>query len=187
MSILERFPEAKLLVTLRDPRAILAAQIALEQTRQRGTFSAYYVIAHWRVGADLARLISEGKLQGFVVAYEELVREPAAMMRRVCDYLEINFDPDIVLSPTKVGQPWSGNSAASGSFSRISAEPVTRWERELTQEEIGWVEWHCADLMTAFGYAPRLSRRSLGHWAKPIRGERPKEYLKSRAYSLLRR
>ncbi|MEY2546149.1 MAG: hypothetical protein QOG48_1266 [Verrucomicrobiota bacterium] len=187
MSIFERFPEAKLLVTLRDPRAILAAQIALEKTRQRGTFSAYHVIAHWRVAADLARLINAGERQGFVVAYEELVREPAAMMRRVCDYLEINFDPDIVLIPTKVGQPWSGNSAASVSFSRINAEPVTRWERELTKEEIGWVEWHCADLMPAFGYAPRLGRRSLAQWAKPIRGERAKEYLKSRAYSLLRR
>lgn len=186
MSILARFPEAKLLVTMRDPRAILAAQIALEKTRRRGTFSAYYVIAHWRVAAHLARLINAGELRGFVVAYEELGREPAVVMQRVCNYLEIKFDPEIVLHPTKIGQAWGGNSAAKVSFSRVSAEPVSRWERELTQDEIGWVEWHCADLMPKFGYAPRLSRRSLAHWAKPIRGERAKEYFKSRAYSLFK-
>jgi hypothetical protein len=46
------------------------------------------------------------------------------------------------------------------------------------------VEWHCRDLMPEFGYEPRLNRRSLRYFMKPIRGERPKEFLKSRAYSL---
>ena len=43
---------------------------------------------------------------------------------------------------------------------------------------------HCRDLMPEFGYEPRLSRRSLRHFARPIRGERPREFLKSRAYSV---
>ena len=105
-------------------------------------------------------------------------------MKKVCDYLEIAFDPEIVLNPTKVGRAWSGNSAAQTDFSQISTEPVSRWESELSEDEIGWVEWHCRDLMPEFGYEPRLKRRALRHWMKPIRGERPREYLKSRAYSL---
>src|SRR5262249_61676324 len=56
-AIVSRFPHAKILVTLRDPRAILAAQIALEKTRRTGRFSTYYVIAHWRVAAKLARRV----------------------------------------------------------------------------------------------------------------------------------
>jgi Sulfotransferase family len=184
MSIFDRFPRAKLLVTMRDPRAILAAQIALEKSRQRKTFSVYYVIAHWLVAAKLAKRVQLGGVPGFVVPYEQVVREPSIVMEKVCDYLEIKFDPNVVLQPTKVGQLWSGNSAASVSFSRISAEPVSRWERELTEEEIGWVEWHCADLMPEFGYEPRLSRPSLKNWFKPLRGERPREYLKSRVYSI---
>jgi len=105
-------------------------------------------------------------------------------MEEVCAYLEINFDPDTVLTPTKVGQFWSGNSAARVNFSEISTEPVTRWERELSEDEIGWVEWHCRDLMPEFGYEPRLSRHELRYFVRPIRGERLREYLKSRAYSL---
>jgi hypothetical protein len=184
MSIFDKFPQAKLLVTMRDPRAILAAQIALEKSRQRKTFSVYYVIAHWLVAAKLAKRVHLGGVPGFVVPYEQVVREPSIVMEKVCDYLEIAFDPEVVLKPTKVGQLWSGNSAASVSFSRISAEPVSRWERELSEEEIGWVEWHCGELMPEFGYEPRLSRRSLRNWIKPIRGERPREYLKSRLYSI---
>lgn len=183
-AILTRFPHAKILVTLRDPRAILAAQIALEKTRQTGRFSTYYVIAHWRVAAKLAKRIRDGAVPGFVVAYEELVCEPARTMEEVCTYLDIDFDAKTVLTPTKVGQFWSGNSAARINFSQISTEPVTRWERELSEDEIGWVEWHCRDLMPQFGYEPMLSRRELRYFVRPIRGERPREYLKSRAYSL---
>ena len=182
--IFARFPQAKLLVTLRDPRAILATQIALEQTRKTKRFSAYYVIAHWRVAAKLARRVLARDVSGLFVPFEQLVREPSTVVKNVCDYLGVTFDPDIVLVPTKVGQPWGGNSAAQIAFSQVSAEPALRWENELSEDEIGWVEWHCHDLMPEFGYEPRLKVRALRHFTKPIRGERPREYLKSRAYAL---
>ncbi|MEY2526420.1 MAG: hypothetical protein QOE73_1191 [Verrucomicrobiota bacterium] len=183
-AILTRFPCAKILVTMRDPRAILAAQIALEKTRKTGRFSTYYVIAHWRVAARLAKRVRDGDSPGLVVPYEQLVCEPASMMEKVCAYLEITFDPETVLTPTKMGQFWSGNSAARINFSQISAEPATRWQRELSEDEIGWVEWHCRDLMPEFGYEPKLHRRELRYFVRPIQGERPREYLKSRVYSL---
>ena len=182
--IFARFPQAKLLVTLRDPRAILATQIALEQTRKTKRFSVYYVIAHWRVAAKLARRVRSGDVPGLFVPFEQLVSEVSTVMKRVCDYLEIQFDPEVVLTPTKIGQPWGGNSAAQIAFSQVSAEPASRWERELSEDEIGWVEWHCRDLMPEFGYQPRLSARALRHFTKRIRGERAREYLKSRSYSI---
>ena len=182
--IFARFPQAKLLLTMRDPRALLAAQIALEKKRNTRRFSVYYVIAHWRTAAKLARQIQSGAERGLIVPYEQLATEPAKWMQRVCQYLEIDFDPAVVLNPTKVGQSWAGNSAAGVRFSEISTEPVTLWQRELSEDEIGWVEWHCRDLMREFGYEPRLSTRQMRHFARPIRGERPREYLKSRAYSL---
>src|SRR4051812_21966778 len=112
--IFQRFPNAKLLLTMRDPRALLAAQIHLEKTRKTGRFSTYYVIAHWRLTANLARRIRAGEMPGFVVPFEELLTEPAAMMKQICQYLEINYDPEIVLKPTKVGRLWVGNSSVPG-------------------------------------------------------------------------
>ena len=182
--IFDRFPKAKLLLTMRDPRALLAAQIALERTRRTRKFSVYYVIAHWRTAAKLAKQIRDKEVPGLVVIYEDLALDPKMSMQKVCDYLEIDFDSEVVLNPTKVGRSWAGNSAAGVRFTEISTEPVTRWHGELNEDEIGWVERHCSDLMLEFGYEPRLTRRSLRHFIKPIRGERPKEFLKSRAYSL---
>src|SRR5437763_17114089 len=84
-----RIPPAKLLVTLRDPRAILSTQIALEQTRKTKRFSAYYVIAHWRVAAKLAGRVQSGDVHGLFMPFEQLVREPSTVMKNVCDYLAI--------------------------------------------------------------------------------------------------
>ena len=182
--IFARFPQAKLLVTLRDPRAILATQIALEKTRQTKRFSVYYVIAHWRVAAKLARRVRAGEVPGLFIQFERLLSEPRNIMKSLCDYLEVQFDPEVVLTPTKIGEPWGGNSAARIAFSKVSAEPASRWEKELSEDEIGWVEWHCRGLMPEFGYELRLRSRAFRYFAKPIQGERPREYLKSRAYSV---
>jgi hypothetical protein len=182
-AILQRFPEAKILVTLRDPRAIMAAQIALEKRRRTRRFSTYYVAAHWRKAARLARQIRRGTLPGFVVQYEKLVAETDQTMREVCAYLGVAFSPEM-LSPTKAGQPWAGNSAVQTGFTSVSMEPAYRWRNELNDDEIGWIEWHCRDFMPEFGYELRQSKRRIGPWFKPIRGERPKEYLKSRFYSV---
>src|SRR5437763_14723975 len=99
-------------------------------------------------------------------------------MQKVCDYLEINFDPEIVLNPTKVGRSWAGNSAAGVRFSEVSTGPVARWKNALQEDEMGWVEWHCRDLMPEFGYEPRLTRRPLRYLMKRIRGERTTEFCK---------
>src|SRR5438046_7703785 len=95
---------------MRDPRALLAAQIALENTRKTRRFSVYYVVAHWRAAAKLARKIRNKEIPGLVVGYEDLALEPKESMQKVCNYLEIGFDPEIVLNPTKVGRSWAGNS-----------------------------------------------------------------------------
>jgi hypothetical protein len=184
-AIRARFPHAKILITMRDPRAILAAQIGLEKTRRLGTFSTYYCIAHWREVARIAlETMKRPHENSQVVPYEELVRDTATSMKKVCASLEIDYLPEIVLIPTKAGKFWAGNSASETEFTQISEEPLTRWQNDLSEDEIGWVEWHCRDLMLAFGYEPKLRRRALRHFMKPVRLERPKQYLKSRLYSL---
>jgi hypothetical protein len=183
-AIFARFPQAKILLTIRDPRAILSAQIALEKTRQLRRFSIYYCISHWLQAATLAaRSLRGSDSRSLVVPYEKLVLEPDTWMEKVCSFLGISFDPATVLTPTKAGKFWQGNSAAETDFLQISTEPLTRWQTDLSPDEIGWVEWHCRDLMPLFGYQPRLSRRELRHWMRPIRGETPREYIKSRLYS----
>src|SRR5438067_3575649 len=118
--ILERFPTAKILLTLRDPRAILAAQIALEKTRRTGQFSIYYCVSHWLQAANLALRAEAGELPALTTRYEDLVTNPMLVMERVTGFLGISFLPEIILTPTKAGKLWGGNSAAAREFSAIT-------------------------------------------------------------------
>lgn len=183
--IMARFPTARFLLTMRDPRAILAAQIALEKTRRTRDFSVYYCVSHWLQAAKLCQRAEANEIPGLMVRYEDLVRDPARQMERVCHFLEIEYSPAVVLQPTKAGITWRGNSASERTFTAVTAERAHSWEQELSAEEVGWVEWHCRKLMPHFGYEPRLQTRSFSrHWLRAIRQERPKQFLKSRYYSI---
>ena len=185
-AIFGRFPHARVLLTLRDPRALLASQIQLEQTRGLRRFSAFFVVRHW---LRVARLVLRHRERPdparplAVVEYGQLLADPAGTLRRVCRFLEVPYTP-AVLVPTKAGRAWGGNSSGEARFEAISREPEDRWRRRLTPSEIGWIEWHCRPQMEALGYEPLHARRSLRHWAAPIRGETPREYLRSRFYSV---
>ena len=188
-AIFNRFPQAKVILTIRDPRALLAAQIKLEESRQRRRLSVYRCVENWRTAARLALRSREtgaeetGRL--FVARFEDTLREPAEQMRKICAFLDTAYDP-AMLTPTKAGRLWTGNSAARQNFSAVSDEPVDRWRKFLTHEELGWVEWHCREWMEPLGYEPLLPGAGWRQWVKPARGETPKEYFKSRWYSLTR-
>jgi hypothetical protein len=184
-TIFDSFPQGKVLLTIRDPRALLASQIQLEQNRRLRRFSIFLTIKHWRTAARLALEHQAGGQPGdrlLVVCFRRLLQDPDVSMRKVCTFLDIPYRANL-LQPTKLGRHWPGNSSAQQPFDAISTEPVERWRSLLSLEEIGWVEWHCREMMEPLGYEPLLSRRALRHWARPVRGETPKEYLKSRLYS----
>lgn len=181
-AIFARFPHAKAILTLRDPRALLAAQIKLEQSRRRRRFSIYLCLEHWRKAAELA-LHPDPRV--FVAPFEQTLTSPAETLQSLCAFLEIAYDAGM-LTPTKAGRLWQGNSAAQHRFGSISPEPIDRWRTFLTEPEIAWVEHHCRSLMIPLGYQPLLPRTTRGQWSVPVRGETPKEYLKSRWLSLTR-
>ena len=181
-AIFARFPQAKVILTLRDPRALLAAQIKLEQSRQRRRFSIYLCVEHWRTAAKLAL---RAEPQVFVAPFERTLSAPAETLQRLCEFLDIRYDEGM-LTPTKAGRPWEGNSAAQQRFDSISPEPINRWRGFLTEPEIAWVEHHCRDLMVPLGYEPLLARTTRKQWLTVVRGETPKEYLKSRWLSVRR-
>ncbi len=185
-AIFRRFPHARILLTIRDPRALLASQIQLEQTRQQRRFSVYLTVRHWLTAARLALALQSASRPGrrlHLIDFRRLIETPESVLRDACAFLGVDRCLSL-LTPTKIGRPWTGNSAAGRSFDAISAEPLDRWQHFLTPDEIAWVEWHCRPYMEPLGYEPLFAHRRVTGWVAPVRGETPREYLKSRLYSL---
>ena len=180
--IADRFPNAKLLVMMRDPRAKLAAHLELMRMSDR-PFSLFNNIRNWLQTAALLRGDYPLLVNVHVIRFEDLLSEPEKEMRRVCSFLEIPWDP-VLLRPTKAGEPWGGNSASLTTFRAIDTRPIDRWRSVLGEREIAWVEFHCADDMRRWGYEPLTSGAFFSGWFSRLPEERFSSYLKSRWFSI---
>lgn len=92
--ILEDFPDAKILNVVRDGR-----DVAVEQLRSAfGPRNAYAAALIWRRSQALADhwAATLTKAQWLDVRYEELVREPEAVLRRVSEFLGEQYEPHVL-------------------------------------------------------------------------------------------
>ena len=115
-----------------------------------------------------------------VIRYEDLVRQTRQVMEEVCRFAGIEFFPTL-LEPTRVGLEWQGNSACDSAFSGIQSNRLDQWKKELTQDEIWWIEMHCREGMRIAGYEPQSDAKfCLPRWAKRLAGESLGGYLRAR-------
>ncbi len=87
-----------------------------------------------------------------VVRFEDLIMETPAVMRGVAEFLGIEFR-DSLLSPTRMGQPWGGNSTSGQQFGGgISQAPLTNWRKDILPIEIALVNRILGPMLDRFGY-----------------------------------
>jgi len=176
------FPDAKVIVMLRDPRGKFAGHLERKRKGDQN-FSAFNPLRNWLQTAALIREQQGHAESVHVVRFESLLADPEPVMREVCDFLKIPFDP-VVLIPTKSGELWSGNSAVMDKFTSISTVPVDRWKKIMTSREVSWVELHCRRDMKRHGYALQSSGTFALEWFRRFPEERWSAYFKARWFSL---
>ncbi len=161
--IVRTYPQARFLHIVRDPRATVAALKRLDKKEDP-----------WLASRELQRSLDAalryperlGPDRYLVLRYEDLVTEPRAVMRRVADFLGVEF-ADGLLTATTGGQPVRANSAWEEKRVRgeIHALSLDSWGEVLGPLTVSLVERRTASRARALGYAieePGLRRRALG-------------------------
>lgn len=145
--LLHYVPDAQFVELIRDPRDILASK--RKRTRRGGSFDPLWDSLAWksavRAGGDAAR-----RHPGLVlrVRYEDLVRDPAAEVRRICDFLGLSFAPDML----EVG--WINTTSASEQREGIGTSAVGKWRRVLSPAAVALAQSVTRDEMAVMGYEP---------------------------------
>lgn len=147
-SLLKLFPEARFIHLVRDGRGVAASVMPLDW----GPNSVHRA-AHWWTEQIAYGLASEGYLgrRAMRVTFEELVTAPEVSLRRLCDFLELTFEPEMIRAdgfdvPSFTrGQHWLVGEPPDPSRAEC-------WKNELTQREIEVFESLTGDLLVSLGY-----------------------------------
>ena len=139
-TIWQRIPGAKIILLIRDPRAVYGSQL----TKWSNTveYTSYYWRGHSRKVAELKQR-HPNKVH--IVKYEDLVLDFDNTIGQVCQFVKgPKSEPKInLMRERNPPQPQS----------------LTKWEGILSVRQIRRIEKICFAEMAQFGYTPRVVRR----------------------------
>jgi hypothetical protein len=153
LKYLLRCPALKIKVIhlIRDGRAVTTSMIGHGLKRDTRARTIEAAASSWRGNNEtaerlLTRLPSSQWLQ---VRYEDLCREPAPMLEKLCDFLGMDRER-VVLDFRSRQQHVLGNDMRLKSTSEIRVDE--RWRKQLSQEDLDVFEAAAGDLNRKYGY-----------------------------------
>ena len=169
--IIGAFPDAKVLLMMRDPRSVVAsyrdwqngwlgfegdgpaidAASATERHRIRASYSLAIIALLWRSAANEAIRLRQNlkPAQIRILHFESLIRTPEATLIDLCAWLGVPFHRDM-LDVTVVNSSYA-NAAGRSGFDPSVAE---RWRSSLSGNELGVIDLLTAAPARRFGYIP---------------------------------
>lgn len=152
----QAFPEARFLVSIRDPRDVLASSLRRCGYAQR--------FDGWRILADIANLhlfLRERHDDPAIrqVRYEDMVHEPEAQMHGILEFLGLDAKQyrwdllsgqDIGSNSSYLDHRGKGWQKGGG----IRSDSIGRFADVLSAEQVNLVEMLLAPMMESLGYMP---------------------------------
>lgn len=160
--VFAELPTARMIHVVRDPRDRYASIIRRYEGRTKGVGAAMgRWIASQRQGR---RNLARHPARYMVVGYETLARAPESTLRRICDFLDEEYDPVMLRMGAVAGDADQHGNSSFGSFEpgAISTRPIGRYREILTPRQIAFIQACAGREMRAHDYAPmpvRLSTR----------------------------
>lgn len=150
-------PDLKLVAVVRDPRAVVASNLAVPW----GMGSAVVLAEQWAADQrEVARAAEELGERCLVLRYEEVVADPGAARARIAALLGVRPDVAPSLRPgTRVYLDWE-HGWKGHAVGEVTTDRVDAWREALGPETLAVITAVCAAGMRAFGYpVPELEGR----------------------------
>lgn len=153
-AFLEMFPEGKAIVIVRDPRDVVNSfkhtTIAKGNDYLISLFDVVDAINH------AVRFSSRMPSRVLMVRFEALKLQPETEVRRLCDFLEIGFDPTMLNESAYTdhsGAAWNGKESLSFPTENDRLAPVGRWKKMIAPDDLFLCEWIAKSQIQAIGQA----------------------------------
>lgn len=161
------FPAARFVHMVRDGRDVALSMVELERLHRRAPTPAVFWARQVRSGRAGAAALGPGRY--LELRYEDLLDDPAGELRRLCDFLDLAFDPIMLehderaLESVPPNQRWM--------HQRIALPPtkgLRDWRTQMDPQEVAGFEVVAGRELVALGY--------------PLAGGRPGASVRARAW-----
>ncbi|MEJ7876009.1 MAG: sulfotransferase, partial [Solirubrobacterales bacterium] len=161
--------QARFVHLIRDGRDVAVSRGARAVKRGRAATPASKEAKTWKRRIESAREQATEVEHYFEVRYEDLIADPEATLRRVCDFTDLDFDPAMLAyhegARDRLSElsdlPGKGGKVRPGS-ERVEAHALTseppradrieRWRTDLEPSSIADYERVAGDLLADLGY-----------------------------------
>ncbi len=137
----------KILWLVRDGRGVFFS-------RRRSGFSRHQAALGWKRYNQRAMDLLPSNLPEtslMRVHYEHLASEPEQIVRKICDFLEVEFMPEMLDLAAGERHMVNGNATMYRRDSGIVLDE--RWKREMSSEDLVYFARRCGRLNEALGYS----------------------------------
>ncbi len=153
------FPKAKFFVVIRDPRSVYASLCKNAEKRKElrvqllsfcRQFRKYIILSNFYLSLPLL------KKRLMVIKYEDLVTDPENYLKKICKFLKIDFNKNMI-NPNKyydfiTKKNWIPHSAFNSKFPKLNNKPIHKWKKYLKETEVQSIEFLCRNEMCPLDY-----------------------------------
>lgn len=155
------FPNARIIHTIRDPRAVVSSSIKAFNGGQFTDWNAYAAARYWlrcfRVHAQQVSSRADGYM---LVRYEDFVTRPKETLSAISSFLGMKFEEDM-LNFHRVASDYvrPGRSGAIPAMHALTKKPLDpgrtdAWKQSLSPAQTKLIEQVAGNEMTTLGYEP---------------------------------
>jgi hypothetical protein len=165
--LLDTFPDARLVVSVREPLGVLASyrRRLLQELRTGNGYKRWLDISladfvgQYRTNLQIGHQLRAGRPQSVqIVRYEDVTAEPERTLRGLCAFVGAPYDPQMTSADGLA--PWSHGADTAG-VDPLLAQPITDrstdWRDHVAEEEGDHVLRELAGVLEAAGYGPSPS------------------------------
>jgi hypothetical protein len=157
------FPEARFLLLRRDPRAVAASWLRTSWSRETTVEVAEKWRRYSRAMRDASRAFPGRCLE---IRYESLVANPEPLLESVCAFLDVEFDPQMLLFYEREREAAEGaipqDEGADNvmTFAPLEPKRIDAWRDQLASRDRRRIEFVCGQEMVREDYPRESTRRA---------------------------
>ncbi|MBD3249363.1 hypothetical protein GF336_04935 [Candidatus Woesearchaeota archaeon] len=154
------YPDSKFIHIIRDPRAVVSSLIESNVHKSNVLYGSRRWVNDVRKGIVLKERHPEDVLE---IKYEHLVSNPKKELEKICKFLEIKFDENMLKYYKSKKEYREYYSRIHSKLSKpVDKKSISKWELKLDKKQVMLIENICGELMEKLGYKRRYKRKKTG-------------------------